>query len=70
MPKVGDLIRVLHPEYAIGVRGYIQAQELSGRWLVRLLENPLENTDDTLILSLEESDFEVIDTDRDGLSMQ
>lgn len=61
MPRVGNLIRVLHPEYAAGILGSIQAQEISGRWLVRLLENPLENTNEPLILSLEESDFEVID---------
>lgn len=61
MPRVGNLIRVLHPEYAAGILGFIQAQEISGRWLVRLLENPLENTNEPLILSLEESDFEVID---------
>lgn len=62
MPRVGNLIRVLHPEYAAGTQGYIQAEESSGRWLVRLLENPLENTNEPLILSLEESDFEVIES--------
>ncbi|GFE68762.1 hypothetical protein [Chroococcus sp. FPU101] len=62
MPRVGNLIRVLHPEYAAGILGYIQAQESSGRWLIRLLDNPLENTNEPLILSLEESDFEVIDS--------
>jgi hypothetical protein len=62
MPRVGNFIRVLQPEYAAGILGYIQAQESSGRWLIRLLENPLENTNEPLILSLEESDFEVIDS--------
>ncbi|PSF38441.1 hypothetical protein C7H19_05505 [Aphanothece hegewaldii CCALA 016] len=62
MPRVGNLIRVLHPDYAAGILGSIQAQETSGRWLVRLLDNPLENINEPLILSLEESDFEVLDS--------
>jgi hypothetical protein len=67
MPRVGDSIRVLHPEYAAGFRGSIQAQEISGRWLVRLQENPLGNTEEPLILSLEESDFEVIDREAEDV---
>ncbi|AFY76304.1 hypothetical protein Ple7327_0877 [Pleurocapsa sp. PCC 7327] len=63
MLKVGTLIRVIYPEYAVGIHGYLQAEEKSGRWIVKLLKNPLEDEDDKepLLLSLEESDFEAIE---------
>jgi hypothetical protein len=61
MVQVGTLVRVIYPDYAAGILGRIQAREISGRWIVRLEENPLEDSNETLILSLEESDFEVIE---------
>ena len=36
MLKVGTVVRVIYPEYAAGIQGVIQAQETSGRWIVRL----------------------------------
>ncbi|OKH24909.1 hypothetical protein NIES593_06770 [Hydrococcus rivularis NIES-593] len=64
MLQVGTLIRVIYPEYAVGIYGELQAEEKSGRWIVKLLKNPLEDEDDNepLLLSLEESDFEVAST--------
>jgi hypothetical protein len=61
MVEIGTLVRVIYPDYAAGILGSIQAQEISGRWIVKLEENPLEDSNNTLILSLEESDFEIID---------
>ncbi|MCU0535593.1 MAG: hypothetical protein MUD14_17010 [Hydrococcus sp. Prado102] len=63
MAQVGTLVRVIYPDYAAGILGRIQARETSGRWIVRLEENPLENSNDILILSLEESDFEIINSE-------
>lgn len=52
---------MLYPEYAKGIRGRLQEQEESGRWLVQLEENPLDDSDEALLLSLDESEFEVIE---------
>ncbi|WP_287253806.1 hypothetical protein [Moorena sp. SIO4E2] len=60
MLKVGTLVRVIYPDYVAGLSGRIEAQEESGRWIVRLEENPFEQNDQPFILSLDESDFEVI----------
>lgn len=62
MLKVGTVVQVIYPEYAAGIQGVIQAQETSGRWIVRL-EKHSEQEDEPLLLSLEKSDFEVIDAD-------
>ncbi|MBD2578748.1 hypothetical protein [Oscillatoria sp. FACHB-1406] len=61
MVKVGSWVRVLYPAYAKGTRGYIEAQEEeSGRWIVRLEENPTRDSAEPLLLSLKESEFEVL----------
>jgi hypothetical protein len=60
MVKVGTLIRVIRPEYAAGIQGIIQGREESGRWIVRLEQNLMNPNDVPLMLSLDESDFEVI----------
>ena len=61
MAKVGTLVRVLFPEYAVGMQGRIEAQEESGRWLVKLERHPIEQNNEPFILSLDEADFEEID---------
>lgn len=61
MVKVGTLIRVIRPEYAAGIQGIIQGREESGRWIVRLEQNLMNPNDVPLMLSLDESDFEVIE---------
>ena len=61
MIRIGMLVRVIYPDYARGIEGRIEAQESNGRWLVRLAQNPLNHEPESIILSLEESDFEVIE---------
>ena len=63
MLKVGTLIRVIRPEYAVGIQGIIQGREESGRWIVRLEQNLMNPNDVPLMLSLDESDFEVIQSE-------
>jgi hypothetical protein len=58
MLDIGSLVRVLYPDYAAGQTGIVAAREPTGRWLIRL--EPLTHDQDPLILSLEETDFEVI----------
>lgn len=60
MLKIGSLVRVLYPEYAAGVLGRILDAEPSGRWIVQLEYNPIEDDEDPLLLSLEESELEEI----------
>nr|WP_232826330.1 hypothetical protein [Cyanothece sp. BG0011] len=61
MIRIGMVVRVIYPDYARGMEGRIEAQENNGRWLVRLEQNPLNHQPESIILSLEESDFEVIE---------
>ncbi|MBR8827953.1 MAG: hypothetical protein DSM107014_08640 [Gomphosphaeria aponina SAG 52.96 = DSM 107014] len=66
MLKVGMLVRVIYPEYAAGMKGFLLAREvLAQRWIVQLVENLIDNSDQPFLLSLEESDFEVIDLDEE-----
>lgn len=59
MIQQGTWVRVIYPEYAAGMRGYIVAQEVfSDRWLVQLEADPFGESKTPFILSLEESDFE------------
>ncbi|ACK70965.1 hypothetical protein PCC7424_2549 [Gloeothece citriformis PCC 7424] len=60
MPKIGIAIRVIYPDYVAGMQGIIQGKESSGRWIVQLNENPFKDSEKPLVLSLEESDFEII----------
>ncbi len=61
MIGVGTLVRVIYPDYARGIEGHIEAQESNGRWLVRLDQNPINHQQESMMLSLDESEFEVID---------
>ena len=63
MLKIGTLVRVLYPEYAAGVLGRILDSEPPARWIVQLEYNPIEDDEDPLLLSLEESEFEVLRSD-------
>lgn len=58
-------VRVLYPLYAEGICGCIQAREESGRWIVKLDESTFTDATEPILLSLEESDFEVIGEERD-----
>ncbi|CAO5059214.1 hypothetical protein [Microcystis aeruginosa] len=55
---IGSLVLVRYPNYAAGRLGYVEGRETGGRWLIRL--NPLDKERQTLLLSLEEIDFEVL----------
>ncbi|MEL4897643.1 hypothetical protein [Crocosphaera sp. Alani8] len=61
MIYIGMLVHIVYPNYVKGMEGYIQAQENSARWLVRLKQTPFNPQPESIILSLEESDFEVIE---------
>jgi len=54
-------VQVLYPEYAAGTLGYLRAEEENGRWIVQLIQNPIEDPNEPFLLSLEESEFEVVD---------
>jgi hypothetical protein len=62
MVRAGTLVRILYPDYATGMIGRVQAKEISGRWIVQLRENPFNDSSEPLLLSLEETDFEVIES--------
>ena len=58
---IGMVVRVIYPDYARGFEGLIEAKEKKGRWLVRLEQNPLNYRPESILLSLEELEFEVIE---------
>ena len=60
--KIGTVVRVLRPNYAAGLIGVIEGSEKgSKRWIVKLDKSLLRDENQTVRLSLSESDFEVID---------
>lgn len=61
MLKIGTVIRVTYPEYAADILGSIVGQEQLDRWIVQLEQNILFENDSPVLLSLQESDFEVIE---------
>jgi hypothetical protein len=61
MVEVGSLVRVIYPDYAAGMMGRIVGREISGRWIVKLEQHLLAEGNETILLSLEETDFEVQD---------
>ncbi len=61
--RIGAIVRVIYPDYAAGMLGRIQSQEPSGRWIIKIEDHFLPNPEETMILSLNESDFEVITND-------
>jgi hypothetical protein len=63
MLKVGTLIKVLNPKYAMGLQGKIVARESAERWIVKLQKNPLEDSDRPFLLSLGIADFQVIESE-------
>jgi hypothetical protein len=64
MLRKGTSVKIIYPQYAAGVTGkLISLEESSQRWIVRLDTNPIKDKDkqETIYLSLEESDFQIID---------
>ncbi len=60
MIRISSLVLITYPEYAAGIRGKILDRETSGRWIVQLESNPLRDSGQPLIVSVEESDFRVV----------
>ncbi len=61
MIRIGMMVRIISPEYVRGMEGRIEARENGGRWLVRLEQNPINHQPESIILSLEESEFEAME---------
>ncbi len=63
MIKLGTVIRIIEPSYVKGLIGTIECfEDKSGRWIIKLEENPLDNNKNELLrLSLPESDFEIVE---------
>lgn len=58
----GTIVRVSYPAYAAGLMGVIESQEKGvTRWLIKLQNNPFEDSNKPVILSLESSDFQVVE---------
>ncbi|MEM9925462.1 MAG: hypothetical protein AAF915_17200 [Cyanobacteria bacterium P01_D01_bin.50] len=61
MIREGSLVKILYPKYVSEYRGIVEAPEdIPGRWIVRLVNNPFNNSEEPLLLSLSESELEVI----------
>ncbi len=61
MIQIGSLVKVLYPSYVSEFHGIVEAAEdVSGRWIIRLENNSISDREEPLFLSLEESDIEVV----------
>ena len=57
---IGNVVRVVTPAYAAGSLGYVKGREEGGRWLIEVRDTVLAGGAEFLLLSLEQSDFEVL----------
>ena len=63
MIKIGSLVKILYPEYVFEFYGIVEAPEdIAGRWVIRLIKNPFGNSKEPLLLSLKESEIELVYT--------
>ena len=60
MISIGMSVRIIYPDYAKDIKGIIEAKEKNGRWLVRLEENSPNYQLKSILLSLEELEFEIM----------
>ncbi len=61
MIKIGSLVKILYPKYVFEFHGVIEAPEdISERWIIRLINNPFGNSKEPLLLSLKESEIELV----------
>ena len=61
MIQAGSLVKVLYPEYVSESHGIVEAPEdIAGRWIIRLINHPFHENEEPLLLSLDESEIEVI----------
>ncbi|AFY58223.1 hypothetical protein Riv7116_5861 [Rivularia sp. PCC 7116] len=61
MIQVGSLVKILYPKYVFDFHGVVEASEdITGRWIIRLIDNTLDNSKEPILLSLNESEIELI----------
>ena len=61
MIEIGTLVRILHPDYVAGCKGIVQDRENENqRWIIKLEISNFQSSHQPILLSLEESDFEVV----------
>ncbi len=61
MIKIGSLVKILYPKYVFEFHGIVEApEEIAGRWIIRLINNPFSNSKEPLLLSLKESEIELV----------
>lgn len=61
MIKIGSLVKILYPQYVFEYHGIVEASEdITGRWIIRLIVNSLDNSQEPVLLSLNESDIELV----------
>ncbi|MGK7882282.1 MAG: hypothetical protein AB4060_19605 [Crocosphaera sp.] len=61
MIKIGTLVRIIHPDYVAGYKGIVQDRENENRrWIIKLEGTDLERSQEPILLSLDESDFETL----------
>jgi hypothetical protein len=61
MIEIGSLVKILYPKYVFQFHGIVEAPEdRTGRWIIRLINNPFHNSKEPLLLSLKESEIEPI----------
>ena len=59
MITIGTLVNVTYPDYARDIIGKIEAKENNRRWLVRLDKNSINHKQESILLSLNESEFKI-----------
>ena len=66
MFRVGSLVQILYPKYVFELHGIVEAPEdVAGRWIVRLINNPFNDSKEPLFLSLKESEIELVQSKLD-----
>ncbi|MDY6898042.1 MAG: hypothetical protein SWZ49_08170 [Cyanobacteriota bacterium] len=61
MIRIGSLVKILYPKYVFEFHGVVEASEdIAGRWIIRLVNNPLNDSREPLLLSLKESEVELV----------
>ncbi len=59
MIQIGTLVRIIHPDYVAGCKGIVQDRENENRrWIIKLEETDLNRSQEPILLSLDESEFE------------
>jgi len=61
MIRVGSLVKILYPKYVFEFHGVVEAPEdIAGRWIIRLINHPFDDRREPLLLSLKESEIELV----------